>query len=527
MAYKALYRVWRPKNFSELKGQDHITEILKNQIKQQKIAHAYLFSGPRGTGKTSVAKIFARAVNCLNSIDGEPCGKCEKCSEILNETSIDVIEIDAASNNGVENIRDIRENVNLLPAGSKFKVYIVDEVHMLTLQAFNALLKTLEEPPPHIIFILATTDLQRVPATILSRCQRFDFRRIGKDEIVKLLSSIASAEGIRVEDAALSYIATSSEGGMRDAISLLDQVSAYEGGVTVKNVEKVLGATDALKIIDIARATAAYDMKGALLAVQELHSSGADMGVLFKDLICVFRDMYTLSFISDDIDLKFVGEDIKVLKNAGTNMGKSALLRTIDILISKEKDLRYAFSPEIIIQTALLSAMSPEDKRNENLTERMDKLESAYKNICEDVKSIEVSKDIKETKTIKDEDIDKAKTPTVVKADLKTEEKPKIDDTQKDGISDWQALVKASKNKAAFLYEHLLRLKFVNMGKDVICLSCPQKNSISSDILLSSTAKGVISKLIKEIYGRDMSLSIKVNKEQSTFDFTDDTIEII
>ncbi|MEZ4357307.1 MAG: DNA polymerase III subunit gamma/tau [Eubacteriales bacterium] len=527
MGYKALYRVWRPKTFAELKGQDHITEILKNQIKQEKIAHAYLFSGPRGTGKTSVAKIFARAVNCKNPVDGEPCGECESCKEILNENSIDVIEIDAASNNGVENIRDIRENVNLLPAGSKFKVYIVDEVHMLTIQAFNALLKTLEEPPAHIIFILATTDLQRVPATILSRCQRFDFKRIGKNEIVNLLSKIALKEGISVEDSALSYIAQSAEGGLRDAISLLDQVSAYEGGVTIKNVEKVLGATDSLKIIKIAKATANYDMKGTLLAVQDLHASGADMGVLFKDLVCVFRDMYTLSFISDDIDLKFIGEDVKELKKAGANMGKEALLRTIDILLSKEKDLRYAFSPEILIQTALLSAMSPEDKKQENISERIDKLESVYKNIQKDSKNTEVTESKKEVKPLKTIDIDKTVSPLKIKEDLKAKETFKEHETPKTGNVEWESLVKASKSKAAFLYEHFLRLRFISEDKDVICLSCPEKSSISADILLSSAAKDVIKKLTKEFYGRDMSLIIKVDKEQAAFDFTDDTIEII
>ena len=246
MSYTALYRKWRPTSFEEVRGQDHIVKTLKNQINSGRIGHAYLFCGTRGTGKTSIAKIFARAVNCEHPVDGSPCGECSMCRQIAEGASLNVVEIDAASNNGVENIRDIREQVQYPPTDGRYRVYIIDEVHMLSIGAFNALLKTLEEPPSYVIFILATTEVHKIPITILSRCQRYDFKRISIDTIAGRLAELTQAEQIDVDDRALRYVARAADGSMRDALSLLDQCVAFHFGekLTYDNVLEVLGAVD-------------------------------------------------------------------------------------------------------------------------------------------------------------------------------------------------------------------------------------------------------------------------------------------
>ena len=246
MSYTALYRKWRPNDFTDVKGQDHIVTTLKNQIKADRIGHAYLFCGTRGTGKTTIAKILAKAVNCERPVDGSPCNECETCKSITAGTSMNVIEIDAASNNGVDNIREIRDEVQYSPTSGKYKVYIIDEVHMLSIGAFNALLKTLEEPPAYVIFILATTEAHKIPITILSRCQRYDFKRISIDTITERLSELMISEKVNVEEKALRYIAKAADGSMRDALSLLDQCIAFYLGKDLKydNVLEVLGAVD-------------------------------------------------------------------------------------------------------------------------------------------------------------------------------------------------------------------------------------------------------------------------------------------
>lgn len=246
MSYTALYRKWRPVSFDEVKGQDHIVKTLKNQITSGRIGHAYLFCGTRGTGKTSIAKIFAKAVNCESPVDGSPCGECSMCRQIASSASLNVVEIDAASNNGVENIRDIRDQVQYPPTEGRYRVYIIDEVHMLSIGAFNALLKTLEEPPSYVIFILATTEVHKIPITILSRCQRYDFKRITIDTISARLHELTQAEQIDVEERALRYVAKAADGSMRDALSLLDQCTAFHFGekLTYDNVLEVLGAVD-------------------------------------------------------------------------------------------------------------------------------------------------------------------------------------------------------------------------------------------------------------------------------------------
>ena len=272
MSYTALYRKWRPSSFADVKGQDHIVQTLKNQIISQRIGHAYLFCGTRGTGKTSIAKIFAKAVNCEQPADGSPCGECRTCRNIAAGASLNVVEIDAASNNCVENIREIREQVQYPPTEGKYRVYIIDEVHMLSTGAFNALLKTLEEPPSYVIFILATTEVHKIPVTVLSRCQRYDFKRITVETIAEHLKELTEAEQIRVEEKALNYIAKSADGALRDALSLLDQCIAFHYGelLTYDNVLDVLGAVDITVFGRLFRAVAQNKTKDCITCLEDM-----------------------------------------------------------------------------------------------------------------------------------------------------------------------------------------------------------------------------------------------------------------
>ena len=289
MSYTALYRKFRPQEFEDVKGQDHIVTTLKNQIKAERIGHAYLFCGTRGTGKTTVAKIFAKAVNCEQPVDGSPCGECAICKAIADGSSMNVIEIDAASNNGVDNIRQIREEVTYRPTEGKFKVYIIDEVHMLSTGAFNALLKTLEEPPAYVIFILATTEAHKIPITILSRCQRYDFHRISIDTIAGRLMDLMHEEQVDVEERAIRYVAKAGDGSMRDALSLLDQCIAFHLGetLTYENVLEVLGAVDTEIFSRLLRQIINKDITGAIATLDTLVDEGREMGQMVNDFTVI------------------------------------------------------------------------------------------------------------------------------------------------------------------------------------------------------------------------------------------------
>ena len=314
MSYTALYRKFRPQEFHDVKGQDHIVTTLKNQIKADRIGHAYLFCGTRGTGKTTIAKIFARAVNCDSPIEGSPCGTCASCRAVAAGNSMNVIEIDAASNNGVEDIRKIREEVTYRPTEGRFKVYIIDEVHMLSAQAFNALLKTLEEPPSYVIFILATTEVHKIQVTILSRCQRYDFKRISVETICGRLQELLEHERAEAEEKALRYIARSADGAMRDAISLLDQCIAFYPGqmLTYENVLDVLGAADIDVFSGLLPKVLAQDVAGVIAAVEHLIAEGRELGQFVVDFTWYLRNLLLIKSSEEMQDaLDMSGEDRK------------------------------------------------------------------------------------------------------------------------------------------------------------------------------------------------------------------------
>ncbi len=291
MAYQALYRKYRPKTFSDVVGQEHITDTLRNELSEGKIVHAYLFTGTRGTGKTTCAKILSKAINCLNSKDGNPCGECEMCRAISEQPVTDICEIDAASNNGIDDIRELREQVNFSPVTAKYRVYIIDEVHMLSISAFNGLLKTLEEPPEHVVFILATTEVHKLPATILSRCQRFDFRRIDPEKIIERLKFVANSEGLTLTDDAASLIAGAADGGMRDALSILDLCASSSSNIDENVVANVCAMAGNDYLLALADKIKQKDTEGAIMMLDKLHNSSVDMLRLLNELIGHYRDL--------------------------------------------------------------------------------------------------------------------------------------------------------------------------------------------------------------------------------------------
>lgn len=362
MEHLALYRKYRPKNFEEVIGQEHITKALQNQIMLGKIGHAYLFTGSRGIGKTSIARIFARAVNCQNNQNGSPCEKCEVCKKLQNENDINIIEIDAASNNRVDDVRDLREKVKFLPVGTKYKVYIIDEVHMLTDSAFNALLKTLEEPPAHVIFILATTEAHKLPATILSRCVRFDFRLVGVEDLTKLLEKILDDEKIEYDSEALRLIAIAGEGSVRDTLSIADSVVAYcDGKITKDKVLKVLGSTDQDLLIDFFDKLREKNIGGLLEEVNALDRKGKNLSVFVKDLSKQARNLLICKSCKNPNEILNLPDDaFESLSKQASEFDEKNLISIMQLFASAENELRYSLSPRLLIETLALTAISDE-----------------------------------------------------------------------------------------------------------------------------------------------------------------------
>ena len=379
MSYTALYRKFRPQEFEDVKGQDHIVTTLKNQIKADRIGHAYLFCGTRGTGKTTVAKIFAKAVNCEHPVDGSPCGECPSCKGIAAGTSMNVIEIDAASNNGVDNIRQIREEVAYRPTEGKYKVYIIDEVHMLSTGAFNALLKTLEEPPAYVIFILATTEAHKIPITILSRCQRYDFHRISIDTITNRLTELMAEDQVDVEERALRYVAKVGDGSMRDALSLLDQCIAFHLGekLTYENVLDVLGAVDTEVFSRLLREIIQRDVTGAIQVVGELVDEGRELGQLVNDFTWYMRNLLLLQS-SDEMEevLDMSADNLAALREEAQMVEPEVLMRYIRIFSELSNQIKYAAQKRIVLEVAIIKLCRPQMETDySSLVDRLDDLE--------------------------------------------------------------------------------------------------------------------------------------------------------
>lgn len=339
----ALYRKYRPSSLSEVKGQEHIVKTLQNSLKKKQFSHAYLFCGPRGVGKTSVARIMAKGVNCQNLKNGDPCNKCSSCISIDEQRALDIIEIDAASNRGIDEIRDLREKVKFSPSELAYKVFIIDEVHMLTKEAFNALLKTLEEPPKHAVFIMATTEAHRIPATVISRCQRFDFKRVSENELAEKVKEVAVAEKIKISDEAVSVIVKSSEGGVRDAVSIFDQISmnAKGGKITEEEVLSILGAVDTSKIRELADYIDAGDKEKALTFLHEVIERGAEIGQVTKSLMDVYRK--------------------KLQKEISSQTSVKKYIDAIEILSECNRNFKYSVYPQLSLEVAILKIAGREE----------------------------------------------------------------------------------------------------------------------------------------------------------------------
>ena len=362
MSYIALYRKWRPATFDEIKGQDAVVTTLKNQIESNRIGHAYLFCGTRGTGKTSAAKVFAKAVNCERPVGGNPCCECESCRSIAAGVNLDVIEMDAASNNGVDDARQIKDSVVYAPTNAKYKVYIIDEAHQITKDAFNALLKTLEEPPGYVIFILATTEPYKIPITILSRCQRYDFKRIASDTLEARLKEVAENEKIVVEDKAIRYIASKAEGGMRDALSLLDQCSSFFLGkeITYERALEVLGAVDTSVFSEFLRCLAARSVSDSISLIDRILIQGRDLTQFVTDFIWHMRNVLlarTAEDISDVADI--TAENMELLRKEAEAIPEEKLLRYIRVFSELLNDLRFAVQKRVLIEIAIIRTCKP------------------------------------------------------------------------------------------------------------------------------------------------------------------------
>ena len=406
--HKALYRAYRPQNFEDVVGQEHITRTLKNQIENNNVGHAYLFSGTRGTGKTSTAKIFARAVNCINSINQEPCNECDVCKDILNDNIMDVIEIDAASNNSVDDIRELRENVKYSPTKSKYKVYIIDEVHMLSQGAFNALLKTLEEPPSYVIFILATTEQHKIPATILSRCQRFDFKRVTVNDMTDRMKKICKEENIEVEDKALNLIARNSQGALRDALSMLDQcISFADNKIEYKDVVELLGTVNIEQLFEMAKFIINQDTKESLQILNEFIIWGKDIRNLINDLIDHFRNLMVCK-VSTDLDeiISLPEEIIDQLKLQASDVDVNDIIRVLNILSVTQDTMKTSTNPRVLAEITMMKIAQPMfDESKEALIKRIENLENRIEtgNIKVNNSNIENNSEVEKTNVAQEE----------------------------------------------------------------------------------------------------------------------------
>ncbi len=478
MGYVTLYRKWRPKDFGQVFGQDHIVRTLKNAIEADRVAHAYLFTGPRGTGKTSVAKILAKALNCEKGPTVTPCDECSHCIEIANGTSLDTIEIDAASNRGIDEIRDLREKVKYMPSGSRIKIYIIDEVHMLTPEAFNALLKMLEEPPAHVIFVLATTEPHRVLPTIVSRCQRFDFHRIKTADLINRLSEIASAESISIEDETLALIAKHAQGGMRDAISTLDQLASFTSNkIGKEDVTSLLGLTESGLLFRITEIIADGDAGGVFEFVEEITDNGVNLQQFAGDLVENFRNIYVIQNTKNAKEIVDLGnEDYSRCEELSGRFRREETLRSIDRLSSLLHEMRFTQDPRLVLEIALVSLAKGRDG----------------------------------TAVAKDEKVKER--PEQPKAETKTETKPPIPTHKKrfiEGGADqldrmWSAVLKRVRDSKISTYALILECKPVELCAGRLVLEFRTKSGFHKGEIEKDQNRELIEEVLKGVTGKEI-----------------------
>lgn len=482
--YQALYRKWRPKKFEDVIGQEHITETLKSEVSSGRVSHAYLFVGSRGTGKTTCAKIFSRAVNCLSPTNGDPCDICEVCKEIQDENALDVIEIDAASNNSVDNIRSMREEVMFTPAKCKYRVYIVDEVHMLSTGAFNAFLKILEEPPKHIIFILATTEIHKIPSTIISRCQRFNFSRISEKHISERINFICHQEKIQIEQSAAELIAKSADGGMRDAISILDQcANSCSGNITLNKVEQILGVTSSEYVQEFAKNILNGSCLKSINLLDQLHKESKNMRKLCEEILEKFRTIM-----------------IESLNNSGDSVPLNKVLKILDILQNAYQNISNGSKPKLEMEIAFAKLCITTDTKKEAAFELDNQISNIQKHKPGEEKIIESSPPLSQ------ESESKIDPQPIIKSETQLEASAKSNgDISGTPFKDWNKILNKIQEAGTFksLCISLKESRAYENGNFVLIDS---KNPLAFELLRDSNYRIAIKKIIKDITGKQYNL---------------------
>ena len=513
--HKALYRVYRPKNFSDVIGQEHIVRTLKNQIENNNVGHAYLFCGTRGTGKTSTAKIFSRAVNCTNLHNDEPCNECENCREILEDKTMDVVEIDAASNNSVDDIRELRENVKYSPAKAKYKVYIIDEVHMLSQGAFNALLKTLEEPPSYVIFILATTEPHKIPATILSRCQRFDFKRVTVKDISSRMRYICEKEGIEADEKALNLIARNSQGALRDALSILDQCISFEGNkISYNDVIELLGSVNIEQLFDLAESIIKEDTRKSLQILNDFIIWGKDVRNLVNDLIDHFRNLMVCK-ISNDLDeiISLPEETIDLLKQQAETIDTNNLIRILNILSETQDGMKISSNPRVLMEVTMMKIAQPMfDESKEALIKRIENLEQKIESGNIKVNHISTNQTVdnfNENNQQNNNTVEKQEDENIEYENLKGDDIKLVEKSWK------KILQKMKEDKNQVIRALLQDVDSFNISEDTLYIIFTDNYSFAKSRLDSPATIQYVEKVIREVLNRSFSVKIALKSQLS------------
>lgn len=527
MAYTALYREWRPKTFYDVVGQEHITTTLKNQILNNRIAHAYLFCGTRGTGKTSTAKVFAKALNCLNLQNGEPCNECEMCKKINEGLAIDVTELDAASNNGVDKIRDIIDDVKYPPQEAKFKVYIMDEVHMLSAGAVNAFLKTLEEPPSRVIFILATTDPQKLPITILSRCQRFDFKRISNSDITDRLRKIVTEQGVLADDKSLNLIARISDGAMRDSLSILDQaISMGNGSVQYNDLIGMLGLVTNEHLFSLTNAIIQRSVEKSIGIIEEVVFSGKDIYLFIKDLIAHYRNLLMAKVTNNPEEvLDMAEENIELIKEQSARLRAEEIMRCIRILQEAEGNAKLSKQARLYLELAIIKMCKIEyDTSNEVILSRLNKLEENLKSGNIKVLPAEGAKtEVEKTKqAIANKMVNKQV--NVITQNIQggnSNSTLSINDVQKA----WKDILDRFKaRRAMIIYASILTGRPVACSKGIVTIKFDSDYKLSKDRLDKPEYKSVINDIFSEVLREEIKVNFIVEEENKGAKSTEDIL---
>lgn len=524
MAYQALYRQYRPQVFDDVVEQSHVVKTLKNTVISGKTAHAYLFCGTRGTGKTTMAKIFARAINCLNPIDGNPCNRCEVCEGIINGTILDVAEIDAASNNSVDNVRNIIDEVVYTPTKAAKKVYIIDEVHMLSSGAFNALLKTLEEPPEHVVFILATTEPHKLPATVLSRCQRFDFRRITVGGIAERLKKIAEESGVEVTGEALRFIASLSEGALRDGISILDQcISTGKTPVDVSLVQEVAGIASGSLALDAVTALNKRDIKESMENIDKLFSQGKDPGHFLQKVIQLYRDILVFKSLRNTENLLSMTDDVRnAIPILSDSVPDGMVLAVIRELSELEAAIKWSTSPRILLETAFIRICSRELNRDgDDLADKIKFLESRIREMEENPPRIagtaqknsgENNENSNKEKKTETQDVKKPKQAAIIPENVgikKTKEK----DAPSEKFAEWDSVLNELKNKGRMaIVANLAETTAIWADNETVEIVIPEEDVYRKRLLSKAENIEIITEAIRNIHGKPLKIKV-VNLE--------------